>query len=131
MRNRVLIADDLDFVRDAIRVTLELGGFTVVGEAGDGLSAFTLVFELRPDFLILDYDMPKMDGGTTAELVRATRPDVAIVAFSSVFDGRPWWADAHIRKDGVAGIVPVLEALKPRRIMISDEDDAFVQLTLI
>jgi CheY-like chemotaxis protein len=126
---RVLIADDMCFVRDVVRVTLELADFEVVGEAEDGLTAFALAFELEPDFVILDYRMPKMDGVLAADLIRATRPEITIVAFSTELDRTPWWADAQIPKVGVTRIVPMLQEIWARREMC--EQSPFEQLTLI
>jgi AmiR/NasT family two-component response regulator len=119
----------MSFVRDVVRVTLELAGFEVVGEAEDGLTAFALAFELEPDFVILDYRMPKMDGVLAADLIRATRPAITIVAFSTELDRTPWWADAQIPKVGVAQIVPTLEEIWARREL--SENAPFEQLTLI
>ncbi|MDQ3735442.1 MAG: response regulator [Actinomycetota bacterium] len=63
---------------------LEEEGYRVVGEAGDGSQAVALAAELRPDLVILDVQMPVMDGLTAAERIAADRiaPVVILTAFS-------------------------------------------------
>lgn len=62
MKIRVLIVDDLDFMRKAIRNILESDGVTVVGEAGNGKEGVLQYKKIRPDIVILDITMPVMDG---------------------------------------------------------------------
>ncbi|MDA0166371.1 response regulator transcription factor [Solirubrobacter ginsenosidimutans] len=58
----VLLADDQELVRAGFRLILELEGFEVVGEAGDGAVALELARELEPDVVLMDVRMPRMDG---------------------------------------------------------------------
>jgi two-component system, NarL family, response regulator NreC len=64
---RVLLADDHSIVRRGMRGLLESAGVTVAGEAADGLEAVRLCEELRPDVIILDITMPRLNGIEVAE----------------------------------------------------------------
>lgn len=61
---RVLVVDDLAFMRDAVRNALESAGMQCVGEAQNGREALKKYAELRPDVVVLDITMPEMDGIT-------------------------------------------------------------------
>ena len=58
----MLLADDHAIVRRGLRGLLEAAGFTVVAEAADGLDAIRLCEEHRPDTMILDIGMPRLNG---------------------------------------------------------------------
>jgi DNA-binding NarL/FixJ family response regulator len=62
MPSRVLIVDDHPSFRATVRTLLLADGFEVVGEAEDGRSALDAVEELRPDLVLLDVQLPDMDG---------------------------------------------------------------------
>ena len=81
---RVLIAEDEAIIRLDLREMLEEEGFSVVAEAGDGERAVALAIEMRPDLVICDVKMPKMDGITAAAQITEARiaPVVILTAFS-------------------------------------------------
>jgi AmiR/NasT family two-component response regulator len=81
---RVLIAEDEALIRLDLREMLQEEGFDVVGEAGDGEQAVALATELKPDLVICDVKMPKMDGITAAAQITEARiaPVVMLTAFS-------------------------------------------------
>jgi response regulator NasT len=81
---RVLIAEDEALIRLDLREMLEEEGFAVVGEAADGEQAVALATELKPDLVICDVKMPKMDGIQAAAQITDARiaPVVMLTAFS-------------------------------------------------
>ena len=82
---RVVVAEDDSLIRLDIVETLRDNGFDVVGEAGDGEEAVRLVEELRPDLVVMDVKMPKLDGISAAEQINASgniAPVVLLTAFS-------------------------------------------------
>ncbi len=81
---RVLIAEDEALIRLDLRELLEEEGFDVVGEAADGEQAVALAVQLRPDLVICDVKMPKMDGIAAAAQIAGNRiaPVVILTAFS-------------------------------------------------
>lgn len=83
-RRRVLVAEDEALIRLDLVEMLREEGYEVVGEAGDGEEAIRLAEELRPDLVILDIKMPKMDGIEAASAIAGRRiaPVVILTAFS-------------------------------------------------
>jgi two-component system chemotaxis response regulator CheY len=107
----VLIVDDDEDVRDALRLLFEFEGYEVVGEAPSGLQAVGPAIEHQPDFIILDYLMPEMNGNRAAEMLRGVAPDTRIVAFSAILEAKPKWADAYLNKSRIGDIAPLLKEL--------------------
>lgn len=87
-RPRVLIADDFQDVRMLLRLQLQrTGKYDVVGEAGNGEEAVELAKQLRPDVVLLDMSMPRMDGLQALPLIRAALPDVRVLVLSGFDEG--------------------------------------------
>src|SRR6202011_2926662 len=78
-RRRILVIDDGDSVRNIIRIFLERDGFEVCGEAADGVEAIEQAKKLKPDLIVLDLAMPRMNGAEAASILSKTMPDVPIV----------------------------------------------------
>jgi len=78
-KRRILVIDDGDSVRDIIRIFLEKDGFEVCGEAADGVEAIEQAKKLKPDLIVLDLAMPRMNGAEAASILSETMPDVPIV----------------------------------------------------
>ena len=79
----VLIVDDHPSFRASARALLEAEGFDVVGEAPDGGSAIEAVDALRPDVLLLDVQLPDIDGFEVCRRVTATGKSLDVVLVSS------------------------------------------------
>ncbi len=80
---RVVVAEDEALIRMDIVETLRDNGFIVVGEAGDGERAVELAIELRPDLVVMDVKMPKLDGISAAE--RLSKDNIAPVVLLTAF----------------------------------------------
>ena len=81
---RVVIAEDEALIRLDLAEMLAEEGYDVVGQAGDGEKAIALAEELRPDLVVLDVKMPKLDGIAAAQRIAEQRiaPVVILTAFS-------------------------------------------------
>ena len=81
---RVVIAEDEALIRLDLAEMLAEEGYDVVGQAGDGEKAVALAEELRPDLVVLDVKMPKLDGISAAQRIAEQRiaPVVILTAFS-------------------------------------------------
>jgi DNA-binding NarL/FixJ family response regulator len=83
VRPRVLIVDDHPAFRAAARVLLESEGFDVVGEAEDGDTAMAAVRHLEPDVVLLDIQLPGLDGFELSARLGALMHPPAVVLVSS------------------------------------------------
>jgi two-component system nitrate/nitrite response regulator NarL len=79
----VLIVDDHADFRTFARSILEAGGFDVVGEAGDGASALTSARALRPGLVLLDVQLPDIDGFAVCEQLAEDESSPGVVLTSS------------------------------------------------
>lgn len=83
MTIRVLIVDDMANVRQDLRTLLDLAGdIEIVGEASDGFEAIYQVEKLEPDVVILDLEMPVLDGYQAASQIKARFPSSTIIALT-------------------------------------------------
>ena len=91
---RIVIADDTPDIRELLRLVLEgRHGFTVVGEAADGREAVEQTRARRPDAIVLDLAMPRMDGFAAIPEIRRVSPETKIVVLSG-FDPAVMEAEA-------------------------------------
>jgi len=83
MRRSVLIVDDHGGFRAFARALLQSEGFVVVGEAGDGAAALQAVEEVAPDLVLLDVQLPDLDGFEVAERLAAHENPPTVVLVST------------------------------------------------
>ncbi len=83
-QTRLVIADDESIIRMNLKETLVGLGYLVVGEAGDGVSVINLARELRPDLVLMDIKMPKLDGIQAARILTEEKiaPVLLLTAYS-------------------------------------------------
>ncbi len=131
---RVLIADDHTLFRDGLRGLLEARGLEVVGEARNGREAVEQTRRLRPDVVLMDLNMPDLDGLAATRLISAQQPDVKVVILTAseedadLFDAIKSGAQGYLFKnlapdelvgllDGVARGQPALTPALARKLL--------------
>ena len=86
-RIRVLVVDDHPVVRTGLGAVISLEpDFKLVGEAEDGAQAVAMVREQRPDVVLMDLRMPRMDGVSAIRAIRTESPEVRVLALTT-YDG--------------------------------------------
>src|SRR3990172_5360490 len=89
---KVLVIDDSSYNRSFLKATLgEIEGVGEVKTAVDGLDGFRETIRFSPDLILLDLEMPGMDGFNFLRLLRGVNKDVPVV----VLTGRPWEGNAR------------------------------------
>ncbi len=117
---RVIIAEDEALIRLDLKEMLEEEGYSVVAEVGDGQQAVDRATELRPDLVILDIQMPVLDGLSAAEQIASARiaPVIVLTAFSQrelVERARDAGAMAYLVKPfSKNDLVPAIEVARGR-----------------
>ena len=123
---RIVLADDHQVVRLGLRTLLESEpGFEVIGEAGDGLEAVQMAERCSPEVVILDLQMPRLNGIEAARQIQARSPQIRVVILS-VFDSEAYvvealsaGASAYVLKQSTTEdlVVAVREALAGKRYL--------------
>src|SRR3954453_10664182 len=83
----VLLVDDIDSVREVLRMWAEHRGLDVIGEAENGRQAIDLAARLRPDVIVLDHEMPEMTGLAALPRLRRRVPESVITFYCSGIPG--------------------------------------------
>jgi DNA-binding NarL/FixJ family response regulator len=116
MRQSILIVDDDERFRGLARRLLETEGFEVVGEAGDGEAALAAARELEPDVVLLDVQLPDIDGLQVAERLAAEGgPAVVLTSTRDESDFGP-----QLQEAGARGFVPKGELSAERIISLCE-----------
>jgi DNA-binding NarL/FixJ family response regulator len=84
-RIRVLLVDDHEIVRDSLRSVLDqYTNLEIVGEAADGQAAIQKVASLEPSIVIMDINLPKMDGIAATRHIKTHHPEIAVIGLSLI-----------------------------------------------
>ena len=100
----ILIVDDHPSFRRCARALLESDGFAVVGEAEDGEGALNAIDSLQPDVVLLDIQLPDMDGFAVLDRLGAQAPPVVLVSSRDASD-----YNGLIRSSGARGFIAKAE----------------------
>src|ERR1700733_530799 len=117
---RILVADDKPLVRYGLRILVERhDDWIVCGEASDGLEAVEKAADLKPDVVLLDISMPKLDGLSAVPLIREKIPDsdIVILTLHESLDmariAAKAGARAYVTKSSLStALIPTIEALQ-------------------
>jgi DNA-binding NarL/FixJ family response regulator len=108
MQARFLIVDDSELVRQGLRAVLQANPeWQVCGEAADGLSALEMFKNLQPNVVILDFQMPGINGLETGRRMTAIAPSIPIVMFTQHASTE---LERHARNAGIRSVVSKTDA---------------------
>jgi YesN/AraC family two-component response regulator len=114
---RILIVDDHQAARTTLRELLDWHSFQVCGDAKDGKEAIEKVVELKPEIVLMDINMPVLNGIATAQEIRRIAPSTKIV-FLTVHDtpvfkaGMKLWGHGFVSKSAAGtDLIPTLERI--------------------
>lgn len=111
---KVLIADDQTLFREGIKdVLMGEKWISVVGEAADGEEVVTLAKKLKPDVILMDIKLPKMDGITATRQIKKAEPNINILMLSSFED------EAHVMDAVQAGANGYLSKMLPAAELVN------------
>ena len=131
---RIVIADDHPVFRQGLQQIIELESeIKVVGQAGDGATAWQLIQELKPDVAVLDINMPKMKGFDVAREIRAQRLSARVV-FLTMYDDERMFNEAlnvgamgYLLKDSaISDIVESIKAVASGQHFISPSISSYL-----
>ncbi|MFN2537004.1 MAG: response regulator [Mycobacteriales bacterium] len=105
---RVLVVDDTEHVRTVVAEMLRLDGFDVVGTAADGESALSVAADTDPHVVVMDLQMPGIDGLEATRRLRTQRPGQQVVLYTAYVDAD---IEAQAKQAGAALCLGKVEGL--------------------
>lgn len=131
MKIKILLADDHSMIREGIKQLLEIDSeFKVIGQAGDGIECMKLLQKELPDVLLLDVNMPRMNGIEVLEKIKEQNIDVKVLMLTIhneveyLLKAVDIGCDGYVLKDSDIGLLK-------KAITSVYEGDSFIQPDLI
>lgn len=128
---QVMMADDHMMVREGVKALLELeGDIKVIAQANDGVECLKILEQVNPDVLLLDINMPKLDGLAVLETIKKTKPNLKVIILTIhnegdyLFRAYEKGADGYVLKDSGS------EILK-RAIQVVNRGEQYIEPILI
>jgi len=104
----IAIVDDDSMMRDMLKLMLRGDSYAVIGEASNGQDAIAMCAKLKPGLLLLDINMPKMDGMQALDEIRKISPDTIVMMVSA--DATMDKVSEAIKKGAAGFVVKPLKA---------------------
>lgn len=131
MKIKILLADDHSMIREGIKQLLELDeNFSVIGQAGDGIECMKCLKEELPDILLLDVNMPRMNGIEVLEKIKEENINVKVLMLTIhnevdyLLKAVDIGCDGYVLKDSDIGVLK-------KAILSVHNGDTFIQPDLI
>ncbi len=118
---RILIADDHSITRSGLKTILSVyDDLSLVGEAKNGVEAIDMCSKVNPDIVLMDLDMPVMDGVTATLMIKKKYPDIIVIALTS-------YVDKHLVREALnAGAISyIIKNISPDELTNSIRDSFY------
>ena len=127
----ILLVDDHSMIREGLKQLLELDGdIKVVGEAGNGEVCLELIDSLHPDVVLLDINMPKLDGLSVLETLKRNKPQLKVIVLTIhneadyLLNAYEKGADGYVLKDSGSDMLK-------RAIRIVNQGERYIEPVLM
>jgi len=128
---QIMMADDHLMVREGVKALLEIDGdIKVIAQANDGVECLKILEEVRPDVLLLDINMPKLDGLAVLETIKRTKPEIKVIVLTIhnegdyLFNAYEKGADGYVLKDSGSDILK-------RAIRVVNQGEQYIEPILM
>jgi two-component system NarL family response regulator len=125
---KVMLADDHSLFLEGLQYVLKTHGIQVIGKARDGLEALDKARALKPDTIIMDIRMPKLNGLDALRLIKAEMPEIRIIMLtiseedSDLFDAVKYGASGYLLKNtNVENLMQMLTDIENGEVSLSRE----------
>ena len=125
---KILVVDDEKNIRTALSALLKTrGDWKIIGEASDGQEAVAKAKELRPDVIIMDLSMPRVDGLRATREIHREMPDTEVLIFTQhdtlqlVREAKEAGAKGYLLKSDAQSLVTAVEAIGQHKTFFGSE----------